>query len=884
MTRIQELRLNYQKNMMAVTDMPQFSWIIASDADNVVQQSYQLQLAADEDFTAIVYDSGVVETDQSAHVQPEGVLLTSARRYFVRVKAATTAGATEYSAPVSFLTALLDPKEWKAAFVTVEKPEDKDKSNATMLRRDFPIKKPVQEAYVFASALGLYKLYINGRRAGDAELAPGWTSYNKHLLYQSYEVTDLLKQGANAIGALVGAGWYKGKMGFVGLRNHYGSRTALLTQLLIRYEDGSEDLIVTDGSWQGTDSPITFAEIYDGEIYDASLEQDGWNEPGFIAENWQKVTTLEHDFSTLTAQRAAPVKHMETLPVLELITTPEGDQVLDFGQNLSGWIRFKAEGKKGDRVELNCFESLDSKGNVYLDNLRGAKQTIDYTYGRDGMVEYNPSFTFMGFRYAKISAWPAGSEPKPENFEVMALYSEMEQTGDFESSNPDLNRLNLNVNWSLKGNFVDVPTDCPQRNERLGWTGDAQIFARTACYLMNTYEFFSKWLTDVAADQTPEGGVPHVVPDILAGQSEDDWLLSQGTHSAAAWADVAVIMPWAMYLNYGDKKIIEKQYDSMKGWINFMKNNSNDYIWNYKLQFGDWVALDAEEGSYFGATPNDLTCTAYFAYSTGLFVKMARIIGRDDDAAKYEELYQKVLDKYQWTFFNEDGTMTAQTQTAHIVSLYFGLVPEKFRQQTIDGLIKLLNAENGHLVTGFVGTPYFCHALSQHGKKQEACDLLMRDDFPSWLYQDKMGATTIWEHWDGIKPDGSMWSADMNSFNHYAYGAVDEWIYRVLGGLEADENKPGFKHSIVQPHIGGELDYAKTSYLTPYGLLSSHWKKSGQEVTLEVEIPHNTTATIVLDRATAISDAAGLNFTVDADGNYSAATGSGHRTIRYTMK
>lgn len=879
MIRIEQLRMNYQSALMAVEEMPQFSWIFESDETNIIQLSYQLQISNDSLFENIIYDSGKRVTSDSANIKPEGVKLKSANYYYVRVRALTNVGETEFSEPVSFLTGLLDVTDWKAKFISTDR--DKEKSNASYLRREFTAAKPVQQALVFSSALGLYKLFINGRRAGDAELAPGWTSYNKHLLYQSYDITDLIVQGENAIGALIGAGWYKGKMGFVGLRNHYGEKTALLTQLLLKYTDGTEELITSDDNWKGAESPIVFSEIYDGEVYDASLEQPGWDRAGFDDSHWHQAFVIEHNYGTLKAQRAAPVKEMEVIPVQKLITTPQGEKVLDFGQNLSGWIHFKATGKKGDRIELNCFEALDSDGNVYLDNLRGAKQSIDYTFGRDGEVEYHPSFTFMGFRYARIAAWPG--EPEPECFEVRALYSEMEQSGSFESSNTDLNRLNQNVIWSLKGNFVDIPTDCPQRNERLGWTGDAQIFARTACYLMNSYEFFAKWLVDVAADQTSEGGVPHVVPDLLSGSSDDDWLLSQGTHSAAAWADVAVIMPWAMYLNYGDTEIIRNQYDSMKGWIDFMKNNSVDFIWNYKLQFGDWVALDAEEGSYFGATPNDLTCTAYFAYSTGLFVKMAKIIGRDKDAEEYEELYKKVLNKYQRTFFDAKGTMTVQTQTSHIVSLYFGLVPEQYKQQTVNNLVKLLEKENGHLVTGFVGTPYFCHALSENGKIDEAFELLMREDFPSWLYQVKMGATTIWEHWDGIKPDGSMWSPDMNSFNHYAYGAVDEWIYRVLGGLEADEEAPGFKHSIIQPHIGGGLEFARTSYITAYGKLETYWRHENDVIELVITIPHNTKATIKLERVSEIIADDGLDFHKNQAGCFIAESGSGVKTIRYKM-
>ena len=880
MIKIEQLRMNYQTQLMAVEEMPQFSWIFTSDAYNVHQESYQLQLSDDPQFQHLLFDSGVIKSSDSTNIIPAGVTFESARYYYARVKASTNVGETEFCESVRFLTGLLNKADWQAKFISVD--QDKDRSNAHYLRKEFTTDRPIKQALVFTSALGLYKLYINGIRAGYAELAPGWTSYNKHLLYQSYDVTDLVKQGENAIGALVGAGWYKGKMGFVGLRNLYGEKTALLTQVVICYQDGSTEIISSDESWKGTDSPVIFSEIYDGETYDGSFMQFGWDQPGFSDTDWRPVEPIDYDYSVLKAQRGSAVREMETLQVMDLLTTPQGDLVLDFGQNLSGWIHFRAEGRKGDRIELNCFESLDRDGNVYLDNLRGAKQTINYEFGQDGAVEYHPSFTFMGFRYAKITAWPG--QPKPENFEVRALYSEMEQTGSFECSNDDLNRLNQNVNWSLKSNFVDVPTDCPQRNERLGWTGDAQIFARTASYLMNSYEFFAKWLVDVAADQTIDGGVPHVVPDIVSGHSDDDWLLGQGSHSAAAWADVAVIMPWAMYLNYGDREIIRRQYDSMKSWISFMENNSVDYIWNYKLQFGDWVALDAEEGSYFGATPNELTCTAYFAYSTCLFAKMARIIGREDDAVKYEEMYKKVLDKYQRTFFTNDGILTAQTQTAHIISLYFGLVPEQFRQQTVDGLIKLLEAENGHLVTGFVGTPYFCHALSENGKIDEAYKLLLRDDFPSWLYQVKKGATTIWEHWDGIKPDGSMWSPDMNSFNHYAYGAVAEWIYRVLGGLETDEQAPGFKHSIIQPHIGGDLDYAKTSYMTPYGRLETYWQKEGNEVELNLRIPHNTTASIILDRASGVIDNGGLPFEHNSVSNLTANTGSGCYTIRYSLK
>ena len=517
-------------------------------------------------------------------------------------------------------------------------------------------------------------------------------------------------------------------------------------------------------------------------------------------------------------QPGSHVTMVDRLPAVAVLTTPEGDRVVDFGQNMTGWVEIRAKGVPGAVFELNCFEVLDAAGNVYTDNLRGAKETIRYICRDDQAFCWHPNFTFQGFRYARIAAFYG--EPKPENFVAHTVHSAMAQTGFFSCANPDLNQLWHNILWGLKSNFLDIPTDCPQRNERLGWTGDAQIFCRTASYLMNTYTFFSKWLADVAADQTPEGGVPHVVPDLITGYEEDDWLLSQGTHSAAAWADVAVLNPWHMYLTYGDQEILKKQYRSMKRWIEFMRTHAVDHIWNYQLQFGDWVALDAHEGSYFGATPNDLTCTAYYALSTRTFARIAGILGKREDEKTYKRLYEDILRTFQSRFFDSEGNMTAQTQTAHIIALYFGLVPEKYREKTAAALVRLLEKENGHLVTGFVGTPYFCHALSANGYLKQAYELLLKDDFPSWLYQVKMGATTVWEHWDGIRPDGTMWSPDMNSFNHYAYGAVGEWMYRVLAGLEIDETHPGYKRFIVQPHPGGGLTWARTDFISVYGKIS----------------------------------------------------------------
>ena len=908
---IREVRINHLKNAMGTGKKISVSWKLDGTGRNIRQRAYRLRLAAEGE-QSWFYESGWVESEKSVAVRlPVEELLESCTKYIVEVqvqaesrnvaetgvgveakpqnvtetgagveaksrKAAEADGERKESewATATFVTGILKKEEWQASFITGETPEEKDKSGSTQLEKEIFLAEEVKQAYACTTALGLYHFYCNGEKAGEDELTPGWTSYQKHLCYQTYDVSKLLKKGKNTVSALVGAGWYKGKMGFLHLRNNYGERAAFLMQLTVVYESGRKEVFVTDTTWQGAEGPVVFSEIYDGEIYDASKEEPVWN---------REVESIDFPCESLTPQPGCRVKVMEKIPAQRIFTTPKGERVIDFGQNLTGWIETKTDGKPGEELHLRCFETLDAEGNVYTANLRTAKQEIRYLCNGKKAV-YHPNFTFQGFRYAVIDSFPGG-EPKKENFTALVLYSEMEHTGEFSCSEPLVNQLQHNILWGMKGNFVDIPTDCPQRDERMGWTGDAQIFCRTACFLMNTYAFFEKWLQDVAADQTPEGGVPHVVPDIISGKESSDWLLSQGTHSAAAWADVAVINPWTMYLVYGDTQILEEQYESMKKWIDFMKNHAVDYIWNYRLQFGDWVALDAEEGSYLGATPNDLTCTAYFAFSTGLFVKICEILGKEQEAEEYRALYQKIREKFQKTFFTAEGDMTAQTQTAHILALHFELVPEKFREKTARRLTELLAERGGHLVTGFVGTPYFCHALSQNGYVDEAYDLLLREDFPSWLYQVKQGATTVWEHWDGLKPDGSMWSPDMNSFNHYAYGAVGDWLYRVVLGMETDERKSGYALSKISPRTGKRLEWAKGSYESAYGKLAVEWKRErtagqGDRIVLLLTVPANTTARIYLEPEAEEPVAAGLAFQ-KRDGSFTAEAGSGIWEITY---
>lgn len=881
MLKVVDLRADYQKNPSGIVRAPRVGWKIESDRNNTVQKNYVIQVAADSYFSELLIDSGVVESGESVQASLN-MELTSSTRYFFRVRITDHFGEqSEWSAPAWFETALLTQAEWQAEFISAEPENNAGKSDGRYLRREFIVKKDVASATLYATALGLYELYINGNRVGDGRLTPGWTSYHKQLLYQTFDVTDLLQKGGNAVGALLGAGWYKGDMGFKRCRNNYGKRTALLCQLKVRYTDGTESILTSDESWKGSTSPITFSEIYDGECYDARLEEEGWNKPGFDDAHWFSVDEVKYDKSVLTAQTGCMVKEIETLPAKRLFRTPEGDLVLDFGQNLSGWVRFSVLGKQGDRVVLKHAEILDAAGNFYTENLRTAKETIIYTLKGGGAETFEPHFTFQGFRYVKIEEFPG--EPAAENFTAVVLHSDMEPTGTFFCSNPELNQLQHNILWGMKGNFVDVPTDCPQRDERLGWTGDAQIFARTACWLMNTDLFYRKWLRDLREDQFQDGGVPFVVPDILTGIMDDD-PISQGARVSAAWGDAAVIVPWTLYQCYGDRRVLEDQYESMKGWVEYIRGQAQDEtLWNTGFQYGDWVALDAREGSYLGATPNDLVATAYYAYSTGILAKTARVLNKNKDADSYAALYGRIVTAFQCEYFTPSGRLAAHTQTAHILALMFGLTPEVYRKRTVQTLLDLLEEHDGHLVTGFVGTPYFCHVLSRNGCTKQAYSLLLKDDFPSWLYQVKQGATTIWEHWDGLKPDGSMWSPDMNSFNHYAYGAVGDWLCRVSAGIEIDESAPGYKHFLLNPHIGGQLDFVTATCESPYGTIRSHWEVTGKDVVFAFTIPANTGATILLENAEAVPITDGLVFSPAADG-MTASAGSGSYRVQYRVR
>lgn len=881
------LKCEYLSNPIGIGELkPRFSWIVKSEKSNTNQASYRLQVSEeDSSFNKTVWDSGVIASDQSIQLVYQGPSLTSRTRYYFRVKITDNKGNESPWSEVSFFeTGLLQTSQWKAEFIASPDAFDTGAS-AAAFRKTFVSDGSISSARIYATGLGLYELTLNGLRVGDALLTPGWTSYKNRLQYQTYDVTGLLIPGKNAIGALLGNGWFKGSLSWENKQNIYGDKAALLVQLHITYEDGSEQIILSDKSWKTGRSPIVMSELYAGETYDARLEIPGWDLAEFDDLSWSGACEVQWDKNTLTAQGNVPVRKINELKPISIFKTPNGETVLDMGQNMVGWVRFRVSGEAGSRVVLKHAEILDSEGNFYTENLRSAKQTIEYILKGDGAECFEPHFTFQGFRYVKIDEYPG--VPDISDFTGIVIHSDMEQTGDFSCSNELVNQLQHNILWGLKGNFVDVPTDCPQRDERLGWTGDAQAFSRTACHIMNTAPFFNKWLGDLAADQLENGGVPFVIPHML----------DENSHSSSGWGDAAVICTWNIYLCYGDVRILEKQYDSMKKWIEYIRAHSEDgLIWNSGFHFGDWLSLDSKEGSYIGATSKDLIATAFYAYSTELFAKSAGILysktgGEEykNHAAQYAKLFKDIVSAFRKEFYTPSGRLAVPTQTGHVLALMFNLVDEKDKTRTVNDLVNLIEESKWHLTTGFLGTPYLCHVLSSNGRADVAYKLLMQTDYPSWLYPVTKGATTIWEHWDGLKPDGSFWSADMNSFNHYAYGAIGEWLYRVVAGIDIDENEPGYKHIFFRPVPGGGLTNASSSINSMYGRVSSSWQLTDEKITVKVEIPCNTTAELTLPSANLqeLKDKKLLDEAwpvKETNGGITVSLGSGSYSFTYAFK
>ncbi len=845
--KVHNLKCEYMVNPVGIDIMnPGLSWQITSSERDMVQTAYQIIVAENEkdlnNDDKLIWSTGQTKSDQSTHIVYQGPTLTSGKKYYWQVRVwDNKKQKSDWSEPAYWEMGLLKASDWLAKWIQPGWEEGVSKSQpAPFLRKSFKLKGDIKEARAYITALGLYHAEINGIKIGNQLFTPGWTSYNKRLQYQTYDVTDLLKNGRNAVGVILGDGWYRGNLAWRKNRNVYGDKLALLLQIEVVYTTGKKELIITDDSWKATTGPVLSSDIYNGEVYDAQLEIPGWSTSGFNDKTWTKVKLIENPKTVLVASSGPPVKRIQEVKPVSLLITPDGETVLDMGQNMVGWIRLEAEGKAGDTITLRHAEVLDKEGNFYTENLRRAEQLVRYILKGEGRETYEPHFTFQGFRYVMVEGYPG--KLTLDDLTGIVIHSDITPTGFFSCSNPLLNQLQHNIQWGQKGNFLDVPTDCPQRDERLGWTGDAQVFSRAACYNADVAAFFTKWLKDLGADQKEDGSVPYVIPNVLG----------ENAVASAGWADAATIIPWNTYLAYGDKAILEEQYTSMVKWVGYMTEKAGDsYLWNTGFHYGDWLFYrpDDDNDGRSAVTDKYLIAQAFFAHSTDLLRKTAKVLGKHDDEQKYAQLLANVKKAFNREYVTPNGRLVSGTQTAYLLALKFDLLPENQRQSAIERLVHNIRGYNNHITTGFLGAPYLCDVLTDYGYIDVAYELLLQESYPSWLYPVKMGATTIWERWDGIKPDSSFQNPGMNSFNHYAYGAIGDWMYRVIAGIDTDEKIPGYKQIIIHPRPGGNLNRAEGRYESMYGTIRSSWRIEDGKFLIDITVPVNTEARVVLPNA-----------------------------------
>ena len=854
---------------------PRLSWQLHSDQPGARQTAYQIVIenANPGDVLGLEFkpwDSGKVLSSQSIHVEYGGPPLHSRQRvtWCVRVWDEQDE-PTDFSAPARWEMGLLSRTDWLGYWIGSSILGGAHTgAPSPYLRKEFTIDKPIRSARLYATALGLYEFEINGLPVGAQVFTPGYTDYRKRVIYQVYDVTKVLTTGANArrlnaLGAILGDGWYCGYLAWLP-RQNYGDRPKLLAQLIIEFEDGTLQVISSDNTWKTIPGPILESDMLMGESYDARRDIPGWSLPSYNDKDWLPVEVFEDPGIALVAQRGFPVTHHEEIqPVVDPVERshwPVSQWIFDLGQNMVGRVRIKMTGKTGETITLRYGETLNPDGSLYTANLRSARATDYYTLRGDPNGEtYEPHFTFHGFRYVELAGFPG--IPMREILSGIVLHSATPPTGSFECSNPLLNQLQHNIVWGQKGNFLEIPTDCPQRDERMGWTGDAQVFIRTAAFNMNVAAFFTKWQQDLADAQGVQGQFPMVAPVPPAAPMLD---------GGPAWADAGIICPWTIYLSYGDTQLLAEHYDSLKNFINYLQKSSPGLIRALPNSgifegFGDWLALDGS-GQTEGRTPKDLIGTAFFAYSARLLAQIAQILNNSEDAIHYSQLADNVRQAFLNRFATPDGLIVGQTQTANVLALHFDLLPSSLRPIALQALVRDIQQHSNHLTTGFVGSPYLMHVLTRFGQLDLAYRLLLQEDYPSWLYPVTQGATTIWERWDGWTHEKGFQDPGMNSFNHYAYGSIGDWLYSVVAGIEIDAQQPGYKHIHFRPQPGGGLTWVKARLNSMHGEILSEWRvttEPEQEMGLtdqetnstvndrctfeyDIIVPPNTTATVYL--------------------------------------
>jgi alpha-L-rhamnosidase len=805
---------------------PTFSWKLPEGLKK--QAAFCLEVTSEG---KKIWESGWVTSDHSVGVTYGGPALVSRQQVEWRVNVRDEAGnELGWSQPASFELGLLSAQEWKAQWIKPQGPTDPKAEQVAWLRRTFALSKDkkIAKARLYVTARGIFSVQLNGSSVGQDFFANGFTSYHNRLDTMTYDITQQLKGGENALVAALGTGWYAGRIGWGKRpRGIYGLDPELLLQLEITFTDATSETVVSDGQWEGTrNGPILTSSIYDGENYDARKE----------ITDWAPVTaTADLGIARLTPKPFPPVRITETLAVKKITEPQPGHFVFDLGQNMVGIQKIKIPVEKDQTVTIRFAEMLQTNGVPYTANYRSAKSTDTYTAAKTGTIEWQPTFTFHGFRYVELSGLPKDAKPEKDWVTGLVLHSDLKRIGSFTSSHAKLNQLQSNIVWGQRGNFLDIPTDCPQRDERLGWTGDAQAFGPTAMFNYDCHAFFKSWLESMRDDQFKDGRIPHVVPNVLGSKSGD----------SPGWMDAATFIPWDLYVRTGDTEVLAENFGMMEKLVGSYRAQSTNGLLPKIKGFGDWLQPYAKDNK--GETPFHLLGTAFYARSAKILADSAKILGKTEEAKRYAAEADFVKQAFVKNYLDAEGKLqnAPETQTGYVLAIAFDLVPQELKMKTGDHLVRLVKAADGHLRTGFLGTPHLASALEQTGHADIALDLLFKETYPSWFYSINQGATTMWERWNSYSHDKGFGNVNMNSFNHYAYGAINQWMVERLAGLAPDPAMPGYKYMTIRPLIQGPLDFVKAELETPYGKVSSAWTRKGNEAVMDITIPPNTTAAIV---------------------------------------
>lgn len=828
---------------------PRLSWRFGGEVPDWAQSSYDVEILPDGAAAPEIYS---VTSSENILVPWPGDALKNAQAASVRVRAHGAQGiSTEWSARCTVETGLVDVREWVCELIEprIDVEVAEGPKRPLLFRREFAVEadQRVMKARLHITAHGVYEAEVNGARVGDHVLAPGWSSYAHRLSYQSFDVTDTIREGGNVLGVHVAEGWFMGRLGFAGgKRNIWGERLGVMCQLVISMHDGKEVRVLSDGDWKYSQGPIVASELYDGEVYDANQEREGWSRPGYDDMAWSPVTARPiPDPAILKAPSGPPVRQTEVLPAVDVSISPSGRTIVDFGQNLVGVVRMRLPpGPKGHNITLTHTEVLE-KGECATRPLRHAKATDTVILSGRGSTEWSPKFTFHGFRYVQVANWPKEHPIELDDFSAVVLHTDMEKTGWFECSDKLLNKLHENIVWGMRGNFLSVPTDCPQRDERLGWTGDIQAFARTANFLYDTAGMLGDWLGDLAAEQMQCGGIPPLVcPNVLG-----DLI---GAQPVALWGDCVVTLPWDLYLAYGDKSILQAQYSSMKAWIDSAIPRQANGLWDDSTtyQLGDWLdplAPADEPGN--GRTDPELVANAFLIHATSVLADISSVLGFPDASSTYHSSVTSLKSAFSDEYVTRNGRLVSDSQTSLALAIYFSLLAPSQEKTAATRLAHLIRSTSRFkIATGFAGTPILGHALTKTGNTQLFYRMLLHRKCPSWLYPVTMGATTVWERWDSMLPDGSVNPGEMTSFNHYALGSVADWMHRVIGGVWPLE--PGWREIAVEPVPGGNLTSANVRFLSPCGMVEVGWSIDEEDIfRLDVLLPGNTTGRLRLPGA-----------------------------------